>query len=123
MEQGVVMIPMYHSNGTHCGLARIRYMGNFALVDVRWSGRPRNNLELVVLTQDGPRSVRDGRVPINPNRSIYGIAALDSDGNCVCCGAVRGEERAFAQAMLLLRLGFPIGMPRPEPPRPRPPRP
>ena len=123
MEQGVVMIPMYHSNGTHCGLARIRYMGNFALVDVRWSGRPRNNLELVVLTQDGPRSVRDGRVPINPNRSIYGIAALDSDGNCVCCGSVRGEERAFAQAMLLLRLGFPIGLPRPEPPRPRPPRP
>ena len=123
MEQGVVMIPMYHSNGTHCGLARIRYMGNFALVDVRWSGRPRNNLELIVLTEDGPRSVRDGRVAINPNRRIYGIAALDSDGNCVCCGAVRGEERAFAQAMLLLRLGFPIRPPRPEPPRPEPPRP
>lgn len=91
MEQGVVMIPMYHTNGTHCGLARIRYMGNFVQVDVRWSGRPRNDLELVLLTEDGLRTVRNGRAPLGYGRRLYGIAAINDQGNCVCCGALRGE--------------------------------
>ncbi|HWR22177.1 MAG TPA: hypothetical protein VN366_01755, partial [Feifaniaceae bacterium] len=115
MEQGVVMIPMYHTNGTHCGLARIRYMGNSAQVDVRWSGRPRNDLELFLLTEDGPRAVRNGRASVGIGRKLYGVAAVNDQGNCVCCGALRGEERAFAQAMLLLRLGSPPPPPRPEP--------
>jgi hypothetical protein len=104
MEQGVVMISMHQANGTHCGIARIRYMGNYAEVNVRWGGQPREDLELFLLTDEGIRAVMDGRAPYTSDETLYGIAAMNDNGACVCCGAVRGQESAFEDAMLRLRM-------------------
>ena len=112
MEQGVVMISMHQANGTHCGIARVRYMGDYAEVNVRWSGQPRDDLEIFLLTDKGIRAVVDGRTPHESDEILYGVAAMNSSGSCICCGAVKGQEAAFENAMLRLRMlrsraGFP----------------
>ncbi len=106
MEQMVTMIPMFAPDGSHCAIARVRSVNSFSEVDVRWSGQERPELDLFLLTSDGLHGVIDGKAPHHSGEILYGIAAMNAQGVCVCCGPVRSNEEEFEAAMVRLRLCF-----------------